>query len=356
MNWIKKFAKASFVLYSGNTLDAFQPLDFFHFFPLWYDLWINRIATAIEVLQLDKKSYHDNKQLLPVPSSIKAIIQKIIPAYKGQMQKNKKESALVTNFLARMLSEAMPEDPFGEGSAPLHTPEEIEQLLKDIALRDGNVQAAKKLGKLITAAGSLVHGLYNDLVTDYGWDSYGSYNKSNYTTTQSLLIRHFPDLRPEALWPEHFLASVKELKIYGIYENVDWHIAYIGCHTTIRSGSPISGLKKYGVEADGKILSEQEIDLLILELASKAEAIYLHIRTKNFEQLKEMVLLQECYQLKALFDAAYMDWRPTREMYKRIRNQPLAQNIVPYGKLMETEAEYTQAFGLNEFEDDVLSS
>lgn len=171
---------------------------------------------------------------------------------------------------------------------------------------------------------------------------------------RTLLIRHFPDLAPTDLWPVEFMASVKDLKIYGIYEDVEWKISCVGCHTMVIKGNPVLGLKKYLVTADDKILSETDIDNLISEFTGKAEAIYRVIRKKNMEELKQMVMLQECYQLKKLFDAAKIDWRPTLEMTGRIKNKPLAADLLPLGKLMTDPEEYKEVFGINQFEKEVL--
>lgn len=351
MNWIKSFTKSSFVLYAGNTVDAFQPLDFFHFYPLWYDLWIERIVSAMEKLQVEKKNFHKLKDLLPGPSSIKAIIQKIIPSYNFFQVKNPEAVKKTTNFLARMLVEAMPRDPYGDSAAPLHSREQVRIILRDRDWQNADEDSAKKIGKLIVAAGSLVHGLYNDLVTDFGWDAYGPYKIDSGRT---LLIRHFPDLRPKELWGEEHLSSAKEIEIYGIYEGIEWIISFIGCHTMIKGGSALHGLKKFAVIADGRPLTTEAIDKLIEELSQKAERIYRLVRVKDFEQLKEMVILQECYQLKKMFEATGMDFRPTTEMFERIKNKPLMQGVVPHGKLMNSMEEYVQSFGIRHFASEVL--
>src|SRR3989344_5975064 len=132
MHWIHKFNKGIYQIYAGNTIEAFQPLDFFHFLPLWYDLWIEKIAKVMDMLELDKKSYHEIKKLLPTPSNLRAILQKIMPSYRAFTIKNPAQVKRVTEFFARMLMEACPTDPFAENSSPLHSPEEIAQLLQTL--------------------------------------------------------------------------------------------------------------------------------------------------------------------------------------------------------------------------------
>ena len=351
MSWIKKFADGSYSLAAGQPIEGFQPIDFYHFFPLWYGLWIPRIAEAIIKLNAEHKTYQELKHLLPTPSNTRSKFQKIIPTYKGWVKKDAGATKIVTNFYARMLQESCPEDPFGKTRNPFHTKEEVTNILKNASWQPANPDIARKLGQLITAAGSLVHGLYNDLGTDYGWDAYGPYE----TNDGTLLIRDFPDFQPTELWPNHLLGPIKSLQIYGLYKDVAWEIGCVGCHTIVRAGSPITGLKKYSVVIDGKVISEHEIDTLIQKSAASAEQLYKIIRQKTFEELKQMVMLQECFQVKKLLDAAGVDWRPTPAMVESIDKKPLATNVVPHGKMVTTMEEYLTLFNFKYFAREVLS-
>lgn len=354
MSWIDEFAKGSFSLYSGNTLSAFQPLDFFHFYPLWYDLWLARIVEAMKKLQVENKHYQDLKHALQTPSNMRAILQKLIPTYKGLTNKNIQHHKLVGDFFARMLEEACPADPFGKHTNQCHTAEEINDLYTTLTWQEADIPVARKIGQLLTAAGSLVHGQYNDVVTDMAWDTYGPYKITERGQDYTLLIRHFPNLAPKELWPQNFLASITDLKIFALYQNVEWEIACVGCHTIAKSGNPVEGLKKYAILADGKPLTMDQVNKIITELSQKAEAIYKQIRTLDMEQLKQLVMLQECYQLNKLFAAAKMDWRPTEEMTERIKNKPLLTGVVPLGTLMTDLEFYKKEFGLNKFAEEVL--
>ncbi len=351
MSWIKSFTHSSFNLFAGNILDAFQPLDFFHFYPLWHDLWVKRIAAVIKSLDLENKKFAEVKHILPPPSNMRAILQKLIPCYQGVQEKNIEEYKTVTNFFARMLSEACPTDPFAMNSNIAHSEQEIGEMIKSIQWKFGDSYSAKKIGRLITAAGSLVHGLYNDLATDFGWEAYGPYITGE---KETILIRHFPDLRPLDLWSENFVASIKDLAIYTWYQDVDWEISFVGCHTLVKNGDPISGMKKFAVVADGRVLSVEEIVSLVDILAQKAETLYKEIRIKDIEETKRMILRQEHYQLKKMFDAAGLDWNTTAEIHARVENKPLLDNFLPRGKILVSVEEYKEEFGIKYFAKEVL--
>lgn len=354
MSWIDQFSRGTFQIYAGNTLNAFQPLDFFHFYPLWYDRWIARIDEALQRIGAYQQPYAKLSHLLPVPSNLRAIVQKIVPSYRAFPHQDAKQCRRVVEFFNRMLQEACAGDPYGEHANPKHSKEEAQQITDTLSWQPADVPAAKQIGRLITAVGSLVHGLYNDLVTDFGWDAYGPYSVEQNNARRILLIRDFPDLQPTELWPAEYLPPIREIKIYGLYEGVDWQISCVGCHTIALSGSPVEGLRHSLVFVNGVPADHQRIAAVTQDSAAKAEAIYRRIRQMGFEELKSMVMLQECYQLKRLFNAAAIDWRPTPEMTARIQGKPLMQGLLPNGTMMTNLAEYRHAFGIDTFARDVL--
>ncbi len=354
MSWIKPFAESSFQLFAGNTVDAFQPLDFFHFFPQWYDLWIERINKCLDTLDVEHKSFLELKPYLPPPSNLRAILVKIIPSYRAFTQKDPAATKRVVEFFVRMLQEGCAGDPFGSNSNPYHSPQEVKVLVEGVAWSDADVGLARKLGQLNTAAGSIVHGLYNDVVTDLGWDVYGPYAVEKDEKVYSMLVRHFPNLSPSELWPESYGASIKELTIYGLYQDVDWKISCVGCHTIPTQGSPVQGLRKYAVVGDGRVLSVKEVEELIQELSQKAESIYREIKKLSFEDLKQKVMLQECYQLMKLFEMGKMDWQPTQDMKDRVIGTSLMTGLLPHGVMMTDQKVYEEVFGIKEFAKEVL--
>jgi hypothetical protein len=359
MSWIKNFAKGSFSLFSGQVIEGFQPLDFYHFYPLWFDLWVKRVDTVLAKQSVSSKSYAELRNLLTPPSNMRAILKKLIVSWKGLTNKQKRGSVEsyrnVCNFFARMLMESCPDDPFGEKSNPLYSKEEVQKLVSKLNWQDATKDQARLVGQLITAAGSLVHGYYNDVVTDLGWETYGPYEVKFNNIEHSFLIRHFPDLQPKDLgWHTENLASFKELFIYSLYQGVEWEIGFVGCHTIAVQGSPVEGMRKYLVVADSKELSDAEIKNLIDELSRKAEAVYKNIRSLDFEKLKTLVMLQECYQFKNLFTASEIDWQPTAEMRNRIKNRPLLSGIFPHGKMMSSLSELEDTFGFKAFSREVL--
>jgi len=355
MHWIKRFSKGYYSLFGGNSFEAFQPLDFYHFNPLWYDLWISGVAKAIKKLGLEDKKFSEFEDLIPVPSNTRTILAKLITAYVHcNSSKKAGDFKTVSNLLARTLIEKCPDDPFSENSNPCHDAKEIKKIVGSAAWKDSSIDDAKNIGRLITSAGSLVHGLYNDVVTDFAWEVYGPYKVRYKNSDYTLLIRHFTNLKPSELWPARYMSSVDDIKIYSLYQNIHWEIKAVGCHTISSKGSPVESLKKHSIVVDGRQIGNKKRDKLIEELSHKARDIYRQIKKMNIEQIKYKVLLQECYQLKKLFDAAQMSWKPTNEIIKRVKNKPIPTNFLPHGVVIKNVKDYEKIFGIDTFYKEVL--
>lgn len=355
MSWIKDFAKGTHSLFSGQTLEGLQPIAFTEFWPMYYDLWVSKTVDAIERLNLGNKTYKEIKDILPNPSSIRIQVIKLILSYGGMIEIDKIKIKKFADFFARMSIESSPEDNFCEHSHRVHSKEEIENILNGIDLKEADLEKARFIGRLNTTLGSMVHGLYNDCSTDLGWDVFGPYEIVKEGKKLSFLIRYFPDMSPvEIGWDKSLLSKYKEITIYSFYENVEWEIKTVGCHTMPISGSPVTGMRYFSVVADGKNLTLNEISSLIEENSQKAEDVYKEVRKKDFEDLKMMILLQDSFQLKKLFDAAGMDWRPDSEMVGRIKDKPLVEPFLPKTELVANLEDYIEKFGIRKFAKDIL--
>jgi hypothetical protein len=150
-DWVETFSRGAFRLFAGNTIEAFQPLDFYHFYPLWYDLWIERIVEMMDRLRVEEKSFRELKHLLPPPSNLRVILIKIIPSYKAFLHKHPDNVKRVVLFLVRMLQESCPNDPFAERSNPYHPLEDMQRLVERTPWKVADPTVARSLGQLNTA-------------------------------------------------------------------------------------------------------------------------------------------------------------------------------------------------------------
>lgn len=357
--WIDDYAKASYQLFAGNVLKAFQPLDFYHFYPLWYDLWLDRIYQAIKKFRSMKYDISKAVKNFPVPSSSRAVLQKFIIIFPNLTNQKTDQFKEIINFFVEVLENTNKEDVFAYKKNIIHDSNEVQDILKKIELRKATRESAQEIGRIILGMGSLVNGLYNDVVTDMGWDSYGPYDVTEEMKGREsiLLIRHFPNLKPIELWPEYLEIrdyKFKDVKIYTIYKDIECRINWLGCHPTF-NGSLVDNMVQYALLVDGKFINDlekiKEIKNYYLKLASDQ---YLRVKQMNFEQLKQKALLQECYQLHTFFEFLGMDWWPTKEMINRVEGKELFRGLYPTGELIDFDL-YCQNFGINYLKN-ILSS
>ncbi|KKQ62232.1 MAG: hypothetical protein US81_C0001G0023 [Parcubacteria group bacterium GW2011_GWE2_38_18] len=353
LQWIENYSKSSYQLFEGNILKAFAPIDFYHFFPLWYDLWVERIYQAIRKIQLKKK---ENSYLiyLPVPSAIRAVLQKLVIIYPKCPKIDKEKIKTIIDFFVHALEEITQEDTFSLKKNIIHKPDEIDDLINKTKLHIANPEVAREIGRLVMGLGALVNGLYNDVVTDMGWDSYGPYNLYKKADENLiLLIRHFPNLRPAEIWEEEGEVQIlkhKEIKIYTIYKGIDCRINWLGCHPTFDK-SLTDSLVTYAVEVDGRFIERVE-DLTSLKeyYLNNAASHYKKVKRMKFEELKTKALWQECYQLNELFNSINMDWRPDKQMIERVKNKRLLKNLYPLGEMIDYKT-YCDKFGIRELKE-----
>lgn len=350
--WIDRYAEASYQLIGGNVLEAFALIDFYHFYPLWYDLWLDKIFQGISEFKKRGLSIREHPNIFPPPSSVRAILLKYVSAFSVFPKTYDQEKfKTIINFLIEVLKNQCHKDIFCQKGNFCHKEDELKNLFKEISWRTPERAAAQNLGRLYMALGNLINGLYNDLVTDMGWEVYGPYDVTKiFSRRATLLIKDFPNLKPIELWPEISGFNYRKITLYTIYQEIECKIGYVGCHI-VTSSNLAENLLKYAVVVDGKVKNQPKEILKLkeyfLNLASKH---FLRVKKLNFEELKQKVLLQECYQLHEFFDFLLMPWQPTEEMKKAVKNRPLLSGEYPRGRIISYK-EYCQYFGVNKLKE-----
>ncbi len=339
--WIDEYARGSYQLFAGNVLEAFQPLDFYHFLLLWYDLFLSRVYDVVS--EIARKGVHieEYAEYLPTPSSVRALLVKIISSFPHLPWRNTLAFKEVVDFLVRSLMHLSPLDTFSSHvNFHVYYPRSLFEQIPFEPAREGD---GKMVGTMVLALGHLVNGLYNDVVTDMGWDSYGPYHSLSGGTDG--VVRDFPNMRPHELWPErNRWLPVQEVRIYGMYKKVHMEMKFVGCHM-ISSRSLSESLKAWAVEADGRFLDRRDVQELTREAFALSKNHYEHVRSLSLERVKEKAVLQECFQLHRLFSWAGVPWQPIPEMFERIRGKEILQGKFTHGKILSFE-EYCREFGI----------
>lgn len=333
----------------GTSAEAEKPFPMTDSLPLWYDLFVIKVSEAFRKVRLQK-------DLLPTVSNLRFILYKIMRSYVGLSEERKAEVQkpyqILFNLLLETVHRLVPVDSFCHRSNQYWTQTEVEERIKNLELSSiQDREESRLIAKLNLGLTSLVHGLYNDIVTDYGVDVYGPYKIHAAGSEYSLLVKYFPNLNPHDLgWPEEFLPAIKQVYLYLFYAGTQWEIKGVGCHTNILSGNPIDDLRKFAVVADGKTLSKESIESLTKEMLKKSQDLYIHIIDSGFEEQKKQALFQECFQFKKIFDHAGIDWRPTQEMIDRMKGK----EIFPTPGVIKNIEEYRVKLGVEKFKDEIV--
>lgn len=336
----------------GTEASAEKPFPMTDSLPLWYDLFVLKTDEAFKKINIER--YSNNKQalqdLFPTVSNLRFILYKMMRSY-VDLPEDRKEFARSSykhmfNFILEAIKTIVPEDSFCLKSNLLFTQTEVEQKISELELKDiESINQSKLMAKFNLGLTSLVHGVYNDIVTDFGVDVYGPYKVELDGKEYTLLIKHFPYLNPPDLnWPKDFLPDTKEVYLYLLYEGMEWEIKGVGCHTNIISGNPINDLKRYAVIADGKALTKEEIETLTKQLLKKSQDLYISIIDSGFEEQKKQAIFQECFQFQKVFKQAGLDWKPSTEMIGRVKDKQIIttpgiiENIEQYRKFLKLDS------------------
>lgn len=347
--WIDDWSKSGYLLFEGNIAGAFEPLDFFHYFPMWFDLWYDKLYETITKLGKEKISESRILKSLPVASSVRAIIFKNLSAIAQNKNIDSGKIVKVLDFFIKYLQKLCTKDPYSYDRNLIHSDNQVNDILQKINWNRANSDESKLLGQIYTSALSLVHGLYNDVSTDCGVDIYGPYKVRFKGTNKTLIIRHFPNLQTKELW-EINKNPIKELMIYQLYSPIDIRIPLLGCHIITR-GNPVEQLTDFAVYADGKLVNDiKDLQEITKNLIINTEIVYTVVKSMDIESLKRKVILQENYQLKDLFELAKIDWEPSQEMYKRVKNKAIPKGFITTDRTM-TFKEFEQQFGINKIKE-----
>ncbi len=340
----------------GTSGSAERPFPMTDSLVLWYDLFIKKTHRAFE--KIDIKNIDDLdmlKNILPTVSNLRFILFKTIFSsvflQDDRREKSKRSYQYVFNFILEVIHKLVPLDSYCVKTNLYFTQNEVEERIGELKIKSvEDISESKLIAKFNLGLTSLVHGIYNDIVTDFGIDVYGPYKVVIGGERYTLLIKHFPFLNPKDLrWPSEFLPSVKEIYLYNFYQGVKWEIKSVGCHTNIISGNSVDGLKKYAAIADGKILSKDKIEVLTENFLKKARNLYLYIMESGFEEQKIQALYQECFQFKKIFDKAGLDWRPNEELLNRMKGEKINASE---GSVKNIE-DYRRVFKIDKFKEEM---
>lgn len=344
--WIDECAKSFHNGFKHMVPASWGPIDVFAILGFLNGTFLSKLHEAVTILKKEKIPREKVANCFPSPSGFRAAIYFAIVEYQFSNPKNKKQFKETLEFLIDILHFLIKRDTFAYESNIVHSPDEVSKILNNISWKDGSPLVARELGKLYNSLSALVFALYRDFFPQDSNEIYGPYDASEkFGEGTTLIIKHFPKIKPVELWPEMKKLKHSEIKIFQVYsKNVVFKCELVGMHS-IYEGDLINNLISYAVMVDHKFINDaQKIKKLsdyFAEVAMKQSLVY---EDMSKEELKKKVLEWICYQFVYLFKLAGMDWQPTHQMIESVRSKDVADrselDTVPTYKKYSTSPEY----------------
>lgn len=327
--WIDEAERAIFNGLSHMDLKTLEPIDFFHFFPLYGDLWVDKVYAAITKYEAMPEPKKKPIELLPNPSSIRIILFFFLHNFRNLKNKEPEKFKTIADFLVTALKERCPEDTFAFSTNRCHSEAELESLLQRVDFQPTTPETVRELGRMYLGASSLINALMNDVCTDNGIDVFGPYDMSKkFSDNSFLLIKEFSRLRSTALWPEIKELPFEKITQYTVYKDVTAVIELVGCHFIIDGKPAQEAMTHYFVEVDGKPMNSlPELKEINKPLFNWAAKIYQKVKGMSLDERKVLAQKQEGHQLKDFFDYVGIDWQPSEEMKQRVVDKPVLENL-----------------------------
>ncbi len=339
-DWIEDFARSSYKLWRGHDPEAHLPFNVFGLYGYYERLWIEKLNEAVMCLNESGIGVAEAADAMPNPSSCRLMLMLTVMQMRNAGTEPSTEKHLANFFYDVIQHKMNGGDVFAASANNAHTTSMVSDIISSAEWNRADSASARVFGQLCVGLGTLVHGLYNDWFTDYSYEMYGPYTINGKT----LLIRDFNDLKPVDVWPETRKLRFKRVRVLASYQNLDCKISYVGCHATYSRQLPES-LKSYAICADGRWISAEELEDTASYYLAAAQRQFTEYSRLPLERQKEIYFVQEAYQLRALFELAGMDWKPSEAFYKSVKNQPLLPSPWPDYNL--TFKAYKEKFGIN---------
>lgn len=339
-NWINEYAKKIFDITKTVDHRTFFPFDGFLFYPLFDNLWIEKFYQVVCELENKNISEADILKSLPTFSSLKFNFFEMLFMLNDANMDHEKSRKIINFFLQYIRHISVDEKWYNHDRIQKYINIEHKKELAIFKKEDAPI-----VGKIICGCAALVHGLYNDYCTDFGYDVFGPYDVSKkFGKGSELFIKYFPDLKAELIWPERKGKKIDDIVIYQVLKNIKSKSYYMGSHIDYKNNI-IENTICARVDVNGRsVKNKKKLHEISEMLLDDAAFHYNMCKEFDFEKQKEIYLLQFCYQFKKLFELAGISWRPSKEMKSAIRGKKLIKGS-NFGKFNYDQSK--EYFGIN---------
>ena len=166
--------------------------------------------------------------------------------------------------------------------------------------------------------------MFGDMCPEIVYENYGPYKENN----KILVIKQFQNLKPIEVWEEIKDFPYQKVKIYCLYENVEFAINNVS--QPYFKGDVINGLKQFALEINGELVEDLEtIKEAKEKIGLKAGEMWDTLTNLDFEEAKVKYLEQRSFGFINLCRKLGLYWKPTAEMLAAVKDKQLNKNFWP---------------------------
>ncbi|MBI4152994.1 hypothetical protein HY497_00590 [Candidatus Woesearchaeota archaeon] len=323
--WLQDYITSVISAMGAMDFGTLQPFDHLQFHPLKSKEWVTKIEQFVKRAKEQQISPRELAALWPSMAGLRCQMYFLLLDFKCAQIPAEKRLELI-QFFFDMLQEGAKEDVHGLTSNIRRTDGEIKQLVQQKKLRAGTPVIARKLGQIYNALYNLGAGYYVDFYLDYSAENEGSYDVSDiYGPGHILVIKHVKGMKPVELFPEAQDFVAENFTIYAVYKDVKFATNLVSLHSTYE-GDVINSLKYWGLEVDGRMVDEQELDVFLQKSAHASIEQWQLLKALSFEEQKVKAAEIRCFGMRKLFERVGMDWRPSQKMIEALKGKPFKDN------------------------------
>jgi hypothetical protein len=308
---------------SSMDFQTLQPFSHTQFHPLFSREWCDWVMEIVVEIEKGKIEWDEIYKYTDSPSeSLDNFLFTCLDMKVAHLNKENRER--IARLFNSIIVGWRGNDAYNRKVNKIHTQKEINGLIGETQFNGGNPETAKLLGKITNSAYHLTNGLFSDIYMGNAFEYRGPYKSSKLKSSQILVIKNFMNLKPLSLWPNARGFPADKIQIFCIYENVDFWLEGITCHSQYR-GDPIKGLKKWALKVDGEFVSDMgRIINLHEKLALLSQEQWIKLISLDFETLKQKGLELRCFFLNRLRRRLGLKEGPSEGMKRAAIGKPYA--------------------------------
>jgi hypothetical protein len=323
MHWINEFLEAWERTERTTDWRTIRPFSVDAICPYFYDIVIQKILQAIDLL----KDYPQEKlhELFVGPVNTRNVFV-VLLSYCKLYKIPKAERLKLAEFFYKVFKSYDSEDPLTyDGHSRFYSEKEIQKIIKESKWVRATPENAREIGKLCAILDALYYELYTDMMPSLGGDFNGPYDVSwKFGKGKWLVARDQFNLKPTEVWPHTKRYRYKSVYLFTVYD-MPVKIDFYGNIITHKNKGFVETLYAYTTKVDGKVLNSIEQIVKLREYFSERLTEQTKILEKlNLEDMKKKFVKMDALEYQKLLAAAGLKL-DFKELFKRVEGKPLIE-------------------------------